>query len=178
MLMHNPIGMKQADAGGLARKKIPTPAEEAAASVYKMADGNFYVPAIAVRSSMLSGAKGSRLGRRAALPFLTAAVIMEEEQFALTDDADRPICTYAIDSRRAVVKDQGIIRSRAKIELPWRVHGFFLFDERVIDSAQPVEDALRNAGLTIGILDYRPERKKGHGGWFGKYEVGKVALVD
>lgn len=174
LLMHNPAAMQQTRDKGLGRKRIPTPEDEAAEGLYKTVSGDFYVPAIAVRNAMLTGAKGSRIARRAAMPILAAAVIMAEEEFPLTDEADKPIKRYGIDTRRAVVQKQGIMRSRPRIDLPWRVHGSFLFDDNVVDSARPVEDALRNAGLTVGLLDYRPEKR----GWFGRFEVVSVTLVD
>lgn len=174
LLMHNPAQMGTVGEKGLGRKRIPKREDEAAAGLYKMANGDFYVPAIAVRNAMLTGSKGSTIGKRAAMPIVAAAVILDEEEFALTDEADKPIRRYGIDTRRAVVQKQGIMRSRPRIDLPWRVHGRFLFDDNVVDSARPVEDALRNAGLTVGLLDYRPEKK----GWFGRFEVVSVTLVD
>lgn len=170
LLMHNPATMSRGPAETLARKVIPTPEAEAAASRYLLPDGNFFVPAVAIRSSMLNGAKGYRIGKRPAREILSGAVILTDEVFPLSRDG-APIqgSDYSIDSRRAVVQGQGIIRSRAKIEVPWQVECAFGFNSQLANLEQ-VKTALENAGTIVGLLDYRPEKK----GWFGRFEVTNI----
>lgn len=167
LLMHSPESMRRTDDETLGRKVIPSPEEEAAASRYLLPDGNFYVPAIAVRSSMLHGARGYRIGKRPAREILAGAVILSDEVFPLLRDG-QPIAgdDYVIDSRRAVVQRQGIIRNRAKIELPWQVEAVFDYNSQLANLEQ-IKTALNNAGQIAGLLDGRP----GTGLWFGRYEV-------
>lgn len=173
LLMHSPASMQPKTAEQLkARGQVFDPGEEAAKSRYLLPDGNLYIPAIAVRNSLLNGSKGYTVApRRAARPVLAAAIIIADEAFPLLDGNGNPKGgdDYTIDSRRAVVQRQGIIRSRAKIELPWQLECAFSFNSELIP-INIVEQALRNAGQVVGLLDYRPEKS----GWFGRFEVANI----
>jgi hypothetical protein len=172
MLMHNPAGSMIAGGGRkVSRKTIPSPEEEAKASRYLLPDGNFFVPAIAVRNSILGGAKGYRIGRTAAISIISGALDIIDEVFPLLRDG-QPIDgdDYSIDTRRAVVQGQGIMRSRARIEPPWEVVAIFGYNPDLVNLDQ-IKDIANNAGHVVGLLDYRPEKKVGLPGWFGKFEV-------
>jgi len=168
MLMHNAATMK---IPGLHRPSIPTPEEEAAESRYLLSDGNFGIPAIAVRTSILNGAKGLRSGRSPLKPILSGAITTEDEWFPLLRNG-KPIIgsDYTIDTRRVVIQRQGVLRSRPKIELPWEIGCVFGFNPAVIPDLEVIRVVLQKAGIMAGLLDYRPER----GGWFGKYTPGKI----
>ena len=177
LLMHNPVGsMTQPRGRGIERKVIPTPEEETKASRYLLPDGNMGVPASAILGSLLQGARGYRIGRRSATEVLAGAIVGKDGYFPLLRDG-KPIAgdDYTIDSRRAVIKRQGIIRNRAKIELPWQVEADFEFNSEIANIEQ-VKTALSNAGLTVGILDGRSKVKgsPSAGLWFGKFEVSDI----
>lgn len=167
ILMNNPTSMVRGQGDSLSRKVIPSPEEEAQIKRYLLPDGNFYVPAIAVRSSMLLGARGYRIGRRPAREILSAAVILTDEVFPIFRDG-KPIpgTEYSIEIRRAVVQRQGVMRARPRIDLPWELECIFGFNSQLANLEQ-VRTAMGNAGQIIGLLDYRPERS----GWFGRFEV-------
>ena len=170
LLMNNPISMARAEGGALSRKVIPAPEEEAAAKRYLLPDGNFYLPAIAVRASMLNGARGYRIGRRPAREILAAAVILTDEVFPISRDG-KPIpgSDYQIEIRRAVVQRQGVMRARPRIDLPWELECIFNFNSELANLEQ-VTTALQTAGQAVGLLDYRPEKS----GWFGRFEVTNI----
>lgn len=172
ILMHNPQTMKT-PSGDVERKRIPSPEEEAATSRYLLPNGNLCIPASAVLGSLLQGAKGYRIGKRAAGEILAGAIIGKDEDFPLLRDG-KPIAgdNYIIDSRRAVVQRQGVIRNRAKIRLPWQLEAYFEFNEELANIEQ-VKTALTVAGRTVGLLDGRAKVKgsPSPGLWFGKYEV-------
>lgn len=169
LLMHNPEGMRRASED-MNRKSIPTPEEEAEKSIYRLPDGNLYVPAVAVRNSMLNGAKGYRIGKKSAMGILSGAVLMVDEAFPLYRNG-KPISErdYSIDIRRAVVQRQGITRARAKIELPWSLDCVFDYNEDLA-GLNHIETAMNTAGQIVGLLDYRVEKK----GWFGRFEVAEL----
>lgn len=172
LLLHNPAGsMPAGGAKKISRKVIPSPEEEAKASRYVLPDGNFFIPAIAIRNSLLGGAKGFRIGRIAAISILSGALDIIDEVFPLLRD-NQPLNAenYSVDTRRAVVQGQGIMRSRAKIELPWQVEAIFGYNPDLVN-LQQVKEIASNAGRVVGLLDYRPEKKVGLPGWFGKFEV-------
>lgn len=167
LLMNNPTSMTRLEGAKLSRKTIPSPEEEAAPKRYLLPDGNFYIPAIAIRSSMLNGAKGYRIGKRPAREILSAAVTLTEEKFPLKRSGN-PIngSDYSLEIRRAVVQRQGVMRSRPRIDLPWEIEATFGFNSDLANLDQ-IRTALENAGQVIGLLDYRPEKT----GWFGKFSV-------
>lgn len=170
LLMHNPAGSMTVGRG-MSRKVIPSPEEEAKASRYVLPDGNFYIPAIAVRNSLLGGAKGYRFGRTAAISILSGALDIIDEALPLLRD-NQPLngANYSVDTRRGVVQRQGIMRSRARIELPWQVEAIFGYNP-ALASLEQIKEIASKAGRVVGLLDYRPEKKVGLPGWFGKFEV-------
>lgn len=172
LLTHNPVGSMAPDASGqkLGRKKIPKPEDEAKASRYVLPDGNLYVPAIAVRNSLLTATKGLLINRRSALPFISGGILILGDVFPLYRNGT-PIDggEYTVDIRRAVVQTQGIMRARAKIELPWQLEAIFEYDKDLVDISV-VKTVAERAGRTVGLLDYRVEKK----GWFGRFEVAKI----
>jgi hypothetical protein len=175
ILMHNPIGlMRQASAaperGG---KKIPMPEDEARAGLYRLSDGQLYIPADAVREASLIAAKDirdqTRRGRASMMQRFGASVFLSREEFRLahkdgtpiTDDAD----DWEVHIKRAVVQRQGIMRSRALIRL-WTAVFEFEYDSELVDKniIYAIVDA---AGRFPGLLDYRVGKK----GPFGRYRL-------
>lgn len=173
LMMHNPISMAKPKPTGMKGRDVPSPEEEALVSRYVLPDGNFYVPAVGVRKSMLEGSIGFTIGKRAAYGVLAGAVTLIDEAFPLLNGDGTPYSgnIYIIDTRRVRVGQAGIMRSRALISLPWTVDCAFRLNQKLATMEQ-VKDALNNAGLTKGLLDYRP----GKGGWFGTYEVADMSV--
>lgn len=171
LLMHNPKSMmKPEKSTGLSRKVIPTPEEEAEASAYKLSNGDLYVPAVAVRNCILSGAKGARINKVAATPIIAGALLLLDETFPLLYEDGTPIRSYEIDVQRAVVIKAAIMRARARIPAPWVIEATFAFNPIV--NVLPIRDAAVNAGKVVGLLDYRIEKK----GWCGAFDVVKLML--
>lgn len=171
LLMNNPSKMiPGTSVQKIGKKQIPTPEDEAKGSRYVLPNGTLYVPSVGVRNSLLTATKGQLINRRSALPFISGGILMLDEVFPLYRDG-KPIRDkdYVVDTRRAVVQGQGIMRSRAKIVLPWQLEAIFEYDEGVVDISV-VQAIAERAGRTVGILDYRVEKK----GWFGRFEVTKV----
>lgn len=172
LLMHNPQGMAASSGEELSVKTIPLAEQEAATSRYLLPDGNFYVPAVAVREALISGGTGYRIGKVGAPGVLSGAVGLLIGEFPLLDGDRKPYSgdRYSIDTRRVVLKTRGqqvgIMRSRARIELPWMIEAVFEFDSELC-SLENVKTALARGGKKAGLMDYRPGTK----GWFGKFEV-------
>lgn len=172
LLMHNPAGSMTRPTGGqvLGRKHIPTPEAEAKASRYVLPDGNMYVPAVAVRNCLLTATKGQLINRKSALPFVSGGVLMIDEAFSLYRKG-KPIKgdDYSVFVCRAVVQRQGIMRARARVELPWQLDCVFQYNRDII-SLDVVKAIAERGGQIVGIGDYRVEKK----GWYGRFEVTKV----
>lgn len=167
ILMNNPAGMLSLTAGEqtIGKKAIPKPEEAAKSSRYLLPDGTLYVPAIAVRNCLLTATKGILVNRKSAMPFISGGILMRDEAFPLYRHG-QPLTQYSMDVRRAVIQRQGITRVRARIELPWELDCIFDYNRDIVDIGI-IETIAKKAGQTVGILDYRVEKK----GWFGRFEV-------
>jgi hypothetical protein len=183
LLQHNPGGMKAAPTG-TTRKTIPLPEDEAEAATYRRPDNTLGHPANAVRACLLGGATGLKIGRKAASTVLAETIgffppMEGDELFPLEDDDGKPITTFAIDTRRAVVQSSGVLRSRPKI-MPWRLRCNLKLtmpgDTDIQHFRMDLIDLVNQAGKYPGIGDGRPEKKKGKGLWFGKFNVVELEI--
>ena len=167
LLCNNPASMGGRNESGVGMKRIPTPEEEAKGKVYLDADGSYYILSEAFRSSMIGkggGASGRRIGKYTAISRCCAGVFTVEPRATLLDAKTlKPIKHYKIDTRRAVVQNQGVLRSRPMFE-NWAVRLPIEIDEDFITPNQ-VHDLLNMSGKVAGVGDFRPQRK----GTFGRY---------
>lgn len=163
LLLHNPAQMRRNE--GVKQKKIPTPEEEAAAGLY-LVEGGFGIPSVAFRSALLNGLKNKKVGKASAISVFQAAVFNVDEFCLLIDGEGNPLLKYGIDTRRAVVQRQGILRSRPRFEKGW---GCILELEIDVDMVSPeqVVEHLNVAGLVVGVGDFRIEKR----GPFGRFHV-------
>jgi len=174
LLMNNPENMM------IGRTKLPTPEEEVRQSRYSMPDESLYVPSIALRKSILLGATGYKIGKFSLKSRLSAAIQLFEERFPISDERGENTSDYAIDRRRVVIRGAGIIRSRARVEPPWFVAGYFkvnselLMDRYGIVQIDLLREIINVAGQVSGLLDFRPNR----GGWFGQYELMDIEIQE
>ena len=119
----------------------------------------------------MNATKGQRVSKKAAMPYFSAALLIADEWFPFIDDNGEPLVRYSVDIRRAVIQRQGISRARPRIELPWNLSCAFEYNEGLINT-QALAQVLAIAGQTVGIGDYRVERK----GWFGRFTSGEVII--
>jgi hypothetical protein len=165
LLTHSPAGMRQA-ANAPKVKKIPSPEDEAQAGLYIDNDGNYCIPSIAFRSALLNGLKGKKIGKVGAISVFQAAVFNVDELSPLVDpETGRALREYTIDTRRAIVQRQGILRNRPRFE-KWGCNVFLQIDLEITTPEQ-VEEALNTAGQIIGVGDFRIEKR----GMFGKFQA-------
>lgn len=163
LLTHNPSGMQQAN-GGARTKKIPSPEDEARTGLYIDEDGNYCIPSISFRNCLLTGLKGKRIGKIGAATVIQPAVFNSDELTVIRDpDTWEPLKEYVIDSRRAMVQKQGIVRNRPRFNR-WGCLLTLLIDENIVTPEQIVEH-LNEAGTTTGVGDFRIEKR----GQFGSF---------
>jgi hypothetical protein len=168
LLTHNPKAMGAASAGPKIRK-IPTPEEEALAGCYRDAKGNFCIPAVAFRSSLLNSLKNKKFGKSSAISVMQAAVFNHpaSELAVLCDpDTGKPLTKYEIDTRRAIIQRNGVMRSRPRFE-SWACEITLVIDGDSVVSPEMIEEHLNIAGQSIGVGDFRIERR----GFFGAFKV-------
>lgn len=165
LLMHNPSGMKRSDGTSINKKKIPTAEDEAEAGVYRDAKGIVF-PVIGFRSALLYAVSGKKVGKRSARNVIAASVFNCDEFTAIIDPSSgKPVKEYVIDSRRAVVQGNGIIRSRPRFNA-WALVLRLDIDTDLI-AVQVVLENLNEAGLLAGVGDFRVEKR----GWFGRFKA-------
>ena len=169
MMQHNPASMTVSAQGQLDVKKIPEPKVEAEAGRYLNEKGNFRFPAQGPKSSIVAGAVGRRVGKRAASAFLKAGMFPTNDWVDLLDiKTEKPIpgAHYELDMRRVLLNGKiGIIRSRPLVR-NWCFYIDFEMDD-LLDDPKMVETVGNMAGRMVGIGDFRPQK----GGPFGRYRV-------
>jgi hypothetical protein len=170
ILMHSPQGMRVHDPNpSRAGKSIPSPEEEAEAGAYRDESGVLSMPAVAIQRTMIEAAKQYRdpNNTRATLMKKMAATLAlpEQEFFPLTREGEL-LTKYEIDTRRAVVQRNAVMRSRPKIATPWELEVTMGYDPTLM-SPEQIARIMMVAGQQIGIGDYRPERS----GPFGRFRV-------
>lgn len=165
LLMCNPEHMMTEQPGIKTAKKL-TAAEQAARSVYKMANGQLYLPTVCFRQSAIYAAGGKKVGKRSARAVLAATVFPGTDKTPLTDAKLRPITEYEVNTMGAVNKTAGrIIVSRAMVP-----HWVCIVELDIdTDMIEPklVGDLLNEAGTISGVGAYRPSC----GGWFGRFKA-------
>jgi len=165
LLTHNPAQMGGASRGPKT-KKIPSPEEEAEIGTYRDEEGHYCIPSMGFRASFLNGLKNKKVGRSSAISVFQAAVFNIDELCVLIDpETDQPLEEYRIDTRRAVVQRQGVMRSRPRFE-KWGCYLFLQIDEDIV-SPEMVEENLNISGQIVGVGDFRIEKR----GIFGKYRA-------
>lgn len=164
LLQHNPASMHTMSEV-MAKKKIPTPEEEATAGVYRLPTGQLYMPNDAFRSALVRAGSGRKLGKTFVTTIVKGAVFSATDAVPLTHPDGTPITTWDIDVRRALIGKAGVLRARPRIE-KWAAVVPFEIDTEMISPAL-VEELLNLAGRLIGVGDYRPEKS----GPFGRFRV-------
>lgn len=173
LLTHNPASMSRPKTGGTkGREFVYDPDEEALGGLYIDGDKKYCFPGIGVRNSIIRAAgdwKSITGKKRGSLTSTVAHIIVEPELIPILDHKGKPVKTYEVDQRRAVVQKQGVIRARPKFT-EWRLTFEIVFDDDIIPmSVEEVrtmfQGLLGDAGKRVGIGDYRPIKT----GWFGTF---------
>ena len=166
ILLHNPAGM--GGNGKVGKGRIPTPEEEAAAGCYWTEDkSSLAIPSTNILRCFTKAGAQFKVKMGAAKTTM-AKVIPSAVSIEPIECVPFGTKEYSIDTRRAVVQKQGILRSRPKLN-PWTLK----FDLLVIDEDIPRDmiPALRlvveDSGRRVGLGDFRIEKT----GPFGKFAV-------
>src|SRR6516225_8652833 len=171
ILMHNPVAMKRGgeelQRGG---KKIPPPLDEARASLYALPSGQLYIKTDCFREAALIASSDirdpTRKGRTTMTRRFAASVFLSSEHCPLYRPGGTPITNadedWEIDTRRAVVQRNGILRSRPKIT-DWSCIVEFEYDDTIEPNL--ILATMMQAGKYPGVLDYRVGKK----GPFGRF---------
>ena len=176
ILMHNPVSMRGGGDTGVPQrggKKIPTPYEEAKAGLYVLPNDQLYIKSDAFREAAIIASSDirdpSRKGRTTMTRRFAASVFLSTEHCPLHRPDGKPVTgaddDWEIDTRRAVVQRNGILRSRPKIS-DWACMVEFEYDEETM-TPELIVAIMQQAGKFPGVLDYRVGKK----GPFGRFKA-------
>jgi hypothetical protein len=160
LLLHNPSIMGASNGG---KKVIPTPEQEAKAACYYMEDGEtLAIPGWNLFRSLVKAAGAFKDGKTSMSRIVAGGVQVQPDMLSLDTK------TYGIDTRRAVVQRQGILRSRPHLK-DWTLSfDLLVSEEDVSHKAFPTLRAIvEDAGRRMGIGDFRVEKN----GPFGRFVV-------
>jgi hypothetical protein len=145
--------------------------EECEMRVYRNEDGQFIQPTCSFRKAISLAVSGMKFGNRSARMVVTKSVYPVNEFELILNGDGQPIEKYVIDIRSVVIGKARIRRARPKfpqwsLELPLEI------DAELV-SIEQVTEALKLAGKTQGIGEFRPDPSGGKSGigTFGRFDV-------
>lgn len=121
-----------------------------------------YIPSEAFYKALLTAAKRYRSGRTSFRTLITGTFSIEPRKIPLGH------ANYDIDERTVVIGTSRVWRGRAWVP-QWEATFNIVYYKRFLTKSliDTLKLALEDAGIRVGILDFRP----GHGGDFGRFEV-------
>jgi hypothetical protein len=144
------------------------PREEAKNNAYIAEDGTFYVSAFSIPSAMANAGSNHKMrGSRKTLRFIVPSAVMMRQDTITILNGDGPAPDFEVDSRPVTIPaTKGkIMRHRPRFN-SWNMK----FNLQINDNMLDLDDAhmlLNEAGQTVGIGDFRPEKR----GPFGTFLV-------
>lgn len=167
LLQHNPAAMASGSDDSLKGKKRYDRDEEAAASVYRTATGEFYHPSIAFRAAIFKACTGRKIGKMSAKTVVSASVFPAERHCILIDpETEKPLTEYEIDSSSVVVNKARVIHHRGMFP-KWATMFVAEIDTEMLPKLEVVQELLNIAGKIAGVGDWRVEKL----GTFGRFKA-------
>lgn len=148
--------------------KVRDPREEATKAAYVAKDGTFYFSAFSIPNAMGSaGTNHKATGTRKTLRFVVPSAVRMTTDAITILNGEGPAKTFEVDSRPVTIPSTKgrIMRHRPR----WDVWGATFEIELDADVLSPemAHQLLNEAGQSIGIGDFRPEKR----GPFGRFRV-------
>lgn len=165
LLMNNPASMLIPEPEVRSKRDKYIPKKEAERLAYKTKSGKLYVPATAIKASMLNGAAFKKLNKYSLKQFIAGSTRVKSKEG--NGEIEITPQKYDIDLRTVVIQRARVIKARPKID-NWKLNFIIEYNEALV-SADAIKPALKDAGERIGLLDFRPQR----GGEFGTFKITK-----
>src|SRR3990167_1172174 len=144
------------------------PRTEATKNAYIAKDGSFYFNAFAIPSAMGSaGANHKATGTRKTLRFVVPSAVQVASDTITIMNGSGPAKTFEVDSRPVTIPaTKGrIMRHRPRFD-QWGAKFDLLINDDLL-STEMAQQLLTEAGQSIGIGDFRPEKR----GPFGRFRI-------
>ena len=121
-----------------------------------------YIPQEALYSMIINTAKQYKVRRMSLATLLAGTMRVEPEKVPLGTDK------YEVDERAVVIQNQRVLKGRAKLP-NWKAKFQLVYNSKRLPEGidLTLKEILEDAGMRMGLLDYRPQHK----GWFGTFAV-------
>lgn len=163
LLMNCPKGMIDEMTTGVRKTTQKYDHEKDAEKLlYKTKKGDLFIPAEAIKGSMVGAASYKKFGKHSAKPIISGGVIIKPFEILLGKK------DYEIDLRTVVIQRSRVVKARPRID-DWKVSFTLAYDETLIADGELIKPILEEAGKRVGLLDFRPQKL----GNFGMFEVTK-----
>lgn len=141
--------------------------EEAHKSAYFTKDGkSLMIPAINIYASLLNASSFHKINRRSAKSILAGSLRVLPEEVSLGTKK------YEIDLRPVVIQRARVLKARARLD-KWKTSFQIVFNEKLISDPVIIRTVLEEAGLRIGLMDYRPQKS----GYYGTFKIKKFQVM-
>lgn len=120
------------------------------------------IPSEIIYASILNASSFHKINRRSAKSILAGSIRIEPFEISLGTDK------YEIDTRPVVIQRARVLKSRARLD-KWKASFQIVYNEKLIADPQIIRTVLEEAGMRIGIMDFRPQK----GGQYGCFEITK-----
>ena len=143
--------------------KTYDPKEESFKSAYWSADKkNLIIPGEIIYACLLNASSFHKIGRRSAKSILAGSIRVEPGEISLgTKD-------FIIDTRPVVIQRARVLKSRARLD-KWKASFKIVYNENLIGDPEIIRVVLEEAGLRIGLMDFRPQKS----GFYGCFKINK-----
>lgn len=138
---------------------------EAEKLAYKTAKGQLYVPAEAIKGTLIGAASWKKIGKYTAKPIIAGGVFIPEPELVLKNKS------YELDYRTVVIQKARVVKARPMIR-DWELNFEIMYNDTLINDPEMIKELLIEAGQRVGILDFRPQKM----GSFGMFTVEKFAV--
>lgn len=142
------------------------PKEEAENAAYFSSKGKkeLIIPSRVLYAAILNASSFHKIGKRSAKAILAGSLRIFDvdggEEIGLGTNK------YEIDTRPVVIQRNRVLKSRARLD-KWKATFKIVFNEQLIAEPEIIRTVLKEAGLRIGLMDFRPARS----GWYGCFDV-------
>ena len=165
---------EQAEQGKATRRVMvdsTNPRDEATKNAYIAQDGTYYFNAFSIPATMANAGVNHKMrGSRKTLKFVVpSAVRMESDTVTILDTSGTPAKSFEVDGRPVTIPaTKGrVMRYRPRFD-QWGAKFRLILNDQML-SSEDAHRLLNEAGESIGIGDFRPEKR----GPFGTFRVTK-----
>jgi hypothetical protein len=124
------------------------------------------IPSICLYASLLNASSFHKINRRSAKSILAGSLRI------LPDEVSLGTNKYEIDVRPVVIQRARVLKSRAILN-KWKAQFVIVYNEKLIGDPTIIKTVLEEAGMRIGLMDFRPNK----GGFYGCFKVNKFQLT-